>query len=58
MEKMVDLFVTALGGSVFPLGKVGVAVNEPVVRQGPGTIATKGIIFCVVSFSNTKGMYL
>lgn len=57
-EKRADLFITTLGGPVFPLGKVRVAVNEPVIRQGPGTIVTNGIVFCMVSLSDTKRMYL
>ena len=58
IKKTTHLFVATLGGPVFLLGKVRIAVNEPVIGQGPSTIVTKGIILCVVGLSNAEGMCL
>ena len=52
------LFVATLGRSVFLLDKMRVAINEPIIRQGSSAIITKGIIFCVVCFSDTEGVCL
>lgn len=56
--KKAHLFITAFGGPIFLLGKMRITIDEPVIRQGSSTIVTKGIISCVVGFSNTEGMRL
>jgi len=53
---MTHLLIATLGGPVFLLGEMRIAVKEPVVRQGPSTIVTKDIIFCVVCLSDAEGM--
>ena len=55
---MAHLFVATLGGPVFLLCKMRITVKEPVVRQRPSTIVTKGIVFRVVCLSDAEGMCL
>jgi hypothetical protein len=55
---MANLFVATLGGSVFLLGKMRIPINESVIRQGPGTIVTKGIIFIMVGLPDAERMRL
>lgn len=57
-RKMAHLFVATLGGPVFLLGEMRVAVNEPIVRQGSSTIVTNGIIFSVICLPDTEGVRL
>jgi hypothetical protein len=54
VRKMINLFVATPGGPILLLSKVGVAIDEPVIRQRPGTVVTKGIIFCVVGLPHAE----
>ena len=55
---MANLFVATLGRPVPLLGKVGIPINEPVTRQRPGTIVSKGVISGVIGLPDTEGMCL